>query len=195
MTIQSISDELFLMETLDGESMVSHTVDHADMHDVKNIKEHVLNDGTSFYTFSKDGYTEIHHATPDNVSGVKLQGNNPMNLKWVTTAYKIAHPLIENGHIVKISGTTDVSNGHNTSLFGNYLKFTNTIARRRNYSVSNPVYSTDDQGRNIGTVVVAKAGIGVMGQAQRKIVESMNEQNGYTGITMIQGIISALSTK
>lgn len=188
-------EELLLMEVADGESMVSHVVSHPDLPDVKNIKEHVLTDGTSFFTFSKDGYTEMHHATQDNVSGAKYNDSRPMNLKWVTTAYQIAHNLIENGHIVKISGTTHFGEGHKKSLFDNYLSFTNTLARRRNYSVSNPRYTHDDQGRGIGTVVVAKSGGGIIGQAQRKIVESMNEENGYTGITMIQAIIASLSSK
>jgi hypothetical protein len=191
----TVYDELLLIETLDGESIVSHVITHQDIPDTKQIKEHVLKDGTSFFTFLKDGYTEIHHTTQDNISGVKIGGVRPMNLKWVTTAYQIAHPLIEKGHSVKISGTTDVPEGHKTSLFDNYLKFTNTIAKRRNYSLSNPSYSTDTNGVHIGSVVVAKATHGIVGEAQRKIVESMNEATGYVGISMSRAIIQTLSNR
>ena len=193
MSIKEIHDELILLETLDGESMVSHVINHDDLPDTKDIKEHVLTDGTSFFTFRKNGYTEIHHTTHDDISGEKFRGQRPMNLKWVTTAYQIIHPLVEKGHIVKISGTTHVPEGHRTSLFDNYLKFTNVIAKRKHYSVSKPTYTKDERGNGIGTVVVARASHGIIGQAQRNIVESMCEENGYVGITMSQAIIQALS--
>jgi hypothetical protein len=191
--MKELYDEFLLIETLDGESMVSHVIDYQDTPDTKNIKEHVLKDGTSFFTFHKGGYTEIHHTTHDNVSGEKFSGERPMNLKWVTTAYQIIHPLIEGGHPVKISGTTNVPTAHRTSLFDNYLKFTNVIAKRRNYSVSNPKYTTDERGNGVGTVVVAKASHGVIGQAQKHIVESMCVENGYVGISMGQAIIQTLA--
>ena len=167
-----------------SESMVVNTIEYMVYEDRKNVTQHVLPDQSSFFVFNKDGYIEVHHATKDNVSGLKSQLGNPMNLMWVVNAYHIIKPFLDSGNMVKLTATNDIQNEHKSSMFMSILKIVHYAALSRHYSVSTPTYEIDSHGRSMGTIILALGTGGAIGEAQRIIVKSMTPQNNYTGIPM-----------
>jgi hypothetical protein len=180
------------MEVLDSEPSIVRTEHYGDAGEYKDAKEHFLDDGSSFVTFSRGGYTEIHHATESGLSGHKTSTVAPMNLKWVNNAFHIIKPLVDSGQRVKLMGTTHVEDGHKTSLFHNYSRMAVLVAKKHGYHVTKPEFGFNDEGKPVGHIIITQRTHGFMGEVQKNMVESMNEENNFRGLTVSQAIQKTL---
>jgi len=187
----SMYDELILMETINLPPSITHSVHYGDVGEYKNASEHFLKDGTSFTTFHKDGCMEIHHSTESGESGNKLNHDNPMNLQWVNDAFHIIKNMVDAGHRVRVIGTTKISPEFKSSLFKNYQGIAKRVAKKHGYHMTPAEYQDSDD-MPTGSFILSTRSSGFMGEMQKNMLESMNEENDFHGLTVSQAIQKTL---
>jgi hypothetical protein len=179
MTIETIYEDMMLVEMLNLPSSVVQSTHYGDVHGYKHATEHFLKDGTSFVTFHKDGCMEIHHATRSGDSGLKLHHDNPMNVQWVNDAFHIIKSMVDSGNRVRVVGTTDVQTGFKSSLLRNYQGIAKHVANKHGYHMTPTEYEPDGKK---GSFILSKRAHGFMGDVQKNMLEYMTEENEYVGL-------------
>jgi hypothetical protein len=179
MSMKEIYEDIMLVEMLDSPSSVTHSTFYGDVPGYKHATEHFLKDGTSFFTFHKDGCMEIHHSTQNNESGTKLNHDNPINVQWVSDAFHIIKPMVDSGNRVRVIGTTDIPKGFRTSLLRNYQGIAKHVANKHGYHMTPTEYEPDEKK---GSFILTRRAPGFIGDVQKNMLEYMTEENGYVGL-------------